>query len=154
VNSWKIILSTLVIFGAGVVTGGLLVSYTLRANQIRMRPANSMAATPWQLRSRDLLHRMERELDLTPGQRETISKLITDSQERTKSLWKPIAPRMNRELQQLHEGIRDELTPEQRRKFDELLKQRQAQSRNRLATNSPSLAITNSLSTNAEPVNP
>ncbi len=153
-NSWKVILSTLVIFGAGVITGGLLVTYALRANQFRPRLAGGLATNPWQLRSRDLLHRMDRELELTPGQHETIAKLITDSQERTKALWKPIAPRMNREMQRLHEEIRDELTPEQRGKFDELLKQRQAQMRGRFATNAPSLTNANSLSTNAQPASP
>ena len=128
-NSWKVILATLVIFSAGVVTGGLLVSYAVRANQAPavaatanppQRPPPVPALTPWQLRNRDLVRRMDRELALTQAQRDRIEKIIADSQERTKALWKPIAPQMNRELQHVHAQIRDELTTDQQKRFDEL----------------------------------
>jgi hypothetical protein len=134
VNSWKVILATLVIFGAGVVTGGLLVNYAIRSNgginpatgiaaaNQQQRPAQMPALTPWQLRNRDLVHKMDRALDLTPEQRDHITKIIADSQDRTKALWKPIAPQMNRELQRVHAQIRDELTPDQQKKFDEIMR--------------------------------
>lgn len=42
-NSWKIILATVVIFGCGVVTGGLLVNYVERAHpEIRRSPGRAM----------------------------------------------------------------------------------------------------------------
>ena len=83
-SAWKVILATLVIFGAGVVTGGLLVSYAVHANQTPPKQVITQSAVnPWQLRSRELLRRMDRELDLTPEQRKHIEKIITDSQERT-----------------------------------------------------------------------
>ena len=44
------------------------------------------------------------------------------SQERTQPLWKQIAPQMNDELRNVREEIRNVLTPEQRKKFVELLK--------------------------------
>jgi hypothetical protein len=134
VNSWKVILATLVIFGAGVVTGGLLVTYAVRTNvstsptpsvaaaNPKQRPPQMPAMTPWQLRNRELVRRMDRDLDLSPEQHGRIEKIIADSQERTKALWKPIAPQMNRELQQVHAQIRDELNPDQQKKFDELMK--------------------------------
>jgi len=127
VNSWKVILATLVIYGAGVITGGLLVHYTaVRAN---VRPANRQpgmqAVTPWQMRNRDLLRRMERELDLTAEQRTNIDRIIIDSQERTRSLWRPIVPLMGKEMQIVHDRIRSELTPEQQKRFDALLRQNQ-----------------------------
>jgi Spy/CpxP family protein refolding chaperone len=124
VNSWKVILATLIIYGAGVVTGGLLVSHAVRvkAHANTPKPPAVQAITPWQMRSKELLHRMERELNLDPQQREHVEKIILDSQERTKGLWKPIVPQMNREMQTVREQIRGELTPDQQRKFDELLK--------------------------------
>jgi hypothetical protein len=135
VNSWKVILATLVIFGAGVVTGGLLVNYAVRSNVAanpapivaanpQQRPFGIPALTPWQLRNRDLVRKMERDLGLTPEQRDKIGKIISDSQERTRALWKPIAPQMNRELQHVHALIRDELTADQQTKFDEMTKPR------------------------------
>lgn len=153
-NAWKVILATLVIFGAGVVTGGLLVSYAVHANQNPPKQVYAQPAlNPWQMRSRDLLRRMERELDLTPGQRKHIEKIIADSQERTKALWKPIAGPMNKEMQRLLGEIRDELSPEQRQKFNELAKPGQGPKR-RLSTNSFSAGMTNSPATNALPANP
>jgi len=67
---------------------------------------------------------MDRELALTREQRERIEKIIAESQDRTRSLWKPIAPQMGKEMQSVRESIRGELTPEQQRKFDELIRPR------------------------------
>jgi Spy/CpxP family protein refolding chaperone len=126
VKIWKVIVATLVIFGAGVITGGLLVNHVVKIKKATSKPAAAFqVTTPWQQRNRDLLHRMERELDLTPPQRQRVEQIITDSQERTRALWKPIAPQMNKEMVRVREDIREELTPEQRKKFDELLKPRQ-----------------------------
>jgi len=145
VNAWKVILSTLVIFIAGVLTGGLVVSSALRIAQIRPRPANgpgggggpnAMAANPWQVRNVDLLRRMDRELELTPEQHANIEKIIAASQERTKVIWKPIAPVMNKEMQAVHAEIREELTPDQKKKFDGFAKPRPGQERRRSQTNS------------------
>ena len=62
-NAWKVILSTLVIFIAGVITGGLLVTHTVRVFRGDARPPNSRPAaamgTPWQAKNKDLLRRMK-----------------------------------------------------------------------------------------------
>src|SRR4051812_4691261 len=143
VKIWKVILATLVIFGAGVITGGLLVNHVVKIKKTANKPAPPLQAlTPWQQRSRDLLHRMERELDLTPEQRQHVEKIIMESQERTRSLWKPIAPQMNREMVRVREEMREELTPEQRKRFDELLKPRQKKQ------DEKSLASTNAAQSN------
>ena len=152
-NSWKVILATLIIFGTGVVTGGLLVNYAIHTNA-SPRPApgqglQGQAVTPWLARAHDLLRRMDRDLDLTPEQHKRIEKLIAESAERTKALWKPIAPQMNKEMQILHRDIREELTPEQRRTFDELFKGRGVQQNRRFGTNQQP-----PMQTNAVPVNP
>ncbi|HZQ48050.1 MAG TPA: hypothetical protein VFC07_13620 [Verrucomicrobiae bacterium] len=155
-NAWKVILATLVIFGAGVITGGLLVSYAVHANQNPPRQIIAQPAlNPWQVRSRDLLRRMDRELDLTPEQRKHIEKIIADSQERTKALWKPIAGPMNKEMQRLFGEIRNELSPDQQHKFNELAKPGPGLNRRHLSTNPPAVGTTTNLSfTNALPANP
>lgn len=152
-NTWKVILATLVIFGAGVVTGGLLVSYTVHSNLVVTAPRPISGATvqgtnPWMQRARDLLRRMDRELDLTPEQHQRIEKLIAESAERTRALWKPIAPQMNKEMQMLHRDIRDELNSDQRSKFDELFKQRAGQQFRRFGTNQSPVFQTNSTPAN------
>jgi hypothetical protein len=129
VNSWKVILATMVIFGAGVITGGLLVRHV--ATPVKLRPprlfsgnTNAPAAnvTPAQLQRIEFLVRANRELDLSTEQRERIEKILRDGQERSRKIWESVAPDMRKELQSVREKIRAELSPEQRHKFEELMK--------------------------------
>lgn len=158
-NSWKVILATLVIFGSGVITGGLLVSYAVHSNIVVPHPnpvpgtPPQAAATPWAQRARELLRRMDHELELTPEQHKRMEKLITESADRTKELWKPIAPLMNKEVQRLHRDMREELNPDQRKKFDLISKPRGLE-KHRLSTNTPASIVTNSVLTNAAPATP
>ncbi|EEF58974.1 hypothetical protein [Pedosphaera parvula] len=153
---WKVILATLVIFGAGVVTGGLLVNHVVRIkDQKKIKPLSVQAVTPWQQHNRELLHRMDRELNLTPEQHDRLEKIIIDGQERTKALWKPIAPQMNKESQRVRSELRDELTPEQRKKFDELVKphpKKQDDKQHHPGTNTAEIS-TNSPATNSAVTN-
>lgn len=140
-NTWKVILATLVIFGAGVITGGVLVTFSQRALRPPHRPASSENARRAQGQAanardgrvpaplngplrRDFLNRLDRELKLTSRQRARIERIITEGQENTKELWQKIAPQVHTELATTRERIRAELTPEQRRRFGELLRQR------------------------------
>ena len=105
VNSWKVILATLVIFGTGVVTGGLLVSFSdrawprpapqsappIRPRPFRQRPPPVLPARsaqfgllPPPLR-KDFVGRFDRELNLSPGQREDIRRIVTEGQQRTRN---------------------------------------------------------------------
>jgi Spy/CpxP family protein refolding chaperone len=133
VNSWKVILATMVIFGAGVITGGLLVNQTSDARKPRAnRPAaiNTTNASgramqnnaPAQMQRMEFLVRANRELDLTPEQRQRIERILREGQERTRQLWETISPDMRKELQLVRERIKVELTPEQRRHFEELMR--------------------------------
>ena len=153
-NTWKVILATLVIFVAGVVTGGLLVSYADRAQQKNRRflprdnvrlPANanpsafgsprdpreSQLRLPNPLQSRmphgvgmEFLQKLDSEVRLTAEQHERIEKIIADGQLRNKELWERVAPEMRREMAETQKRIREELTPEQRVRFEELMKSR------------------------------
>ena len=128
-NTWKVILATMVIFGTGVVTGGLLVRYSQRPPGSHLhrtdtagRPAQPVSAGGLRL---EFLRRMERELELSREQRERIDKLIKESQERSKKIMEPVAPKLREELQKTKEQFVEALTPEQRARFDELWKQQQ-----------------------------
>jgi hypothetical protein len=146
VNTWKIILATIVIFGAGVVTGGLLVGYADRGKLKQPRPRMTMPQ-PGQLapplrdfprrpeqelqrsleqRRMEFLLNASRELKLSSEQRERLERLIGESQERTRQLWERVGPQMRRELAEVKEKIREELTPQQRKRFEELMKRQQA----------------------------
>jgi Spy/CpxP family protein refolding chaperone len=77
----------------------------------------------------EFLRRAERELNLTFDQREQIDKILSASQERTKKLMEPIHPQIREELQQTKEQFLAVLTPEQRARFEELLKRQQQHAR-------------------------
>lgn len=166
-NTWKVILATLVIFVAGVVTGGLLVSYADRAQQKNRRflprdnvrlPANanpsafgsprdpreSQPRLPNPLQNRllrgvsmEFLQKLEAEVRLTAEQRERIEKIIAAGQLRNKELWERVAPEMRREIAETQKRIREELTPEQRVRFEELMKSRPAGQRKADETKQP-----------------
>ena len=119
----------MVIFGTGVVTGGLLVRNSQRT---QFQPPQRTNNPPRQFQPNyaggvrvEFLRRAERELDLTPDQRERIDKIIAASQERAKKIMEPVSPLMREEIKRTKDEFREALTPEQRRRFDELLKQQQ-----------------------------
>ena len=76
----------------------------------------------------DLLRRLEHRLGLTEEQREKINVLVQESQDRMRALWEPVAPKARAEFERLHELIAAELTPEQREKYEALLKERPSKS--------------------------
>jgi len=126
VNSWKVILATMVIFGTGVVTGGLLVRNADRGRLNRAQPnqqvIRQVQATSAGMRM-DFLRRVQRDLDLTADQRERIDRILKESQDRTRKIMEPVSPLIRQELQRTKEAFREELTPAQRARFDQLLKQ-------------------------------
>lgn len=134
-NTWKVILATMVIFGTGVVTGGLLVRHAEHGRDRRpQRAANAIRPaqppSPGVMRF-EFLRRMERELDLAPEQREPIDKILKEGQERMKKLMETFEPRRREELKKTIEEFRAVLTAEQQKRFDDLLKHQQQQQRSR-----------------------
>ena len=135
-NSWKVILATMVIFGTGVSTGGLVVRQSGNIEPPfhppdyrvpRPLPPSPLAdggVPQGHIQKLELLNRVQRELDLNPEQRARIEKIISEGQVRNKELWEPVAKQMRQEMQQVRERIRAELTSEQKLRFEELLKQR------------------------------
>jgi Spy/CpxP family protein refolding chaperone len=126
VNTWKAILAAIVIFGAGVVTGGVLIWRLQSSPPTRPRPGfepgpSAQAPSPGGMRW-EFLRRAQRELDLTPAQREQIDKILKDSQERTRKLMEPIASEFHAESKRAKEEFRAVLTPPQQARFDELVK--------------------------------
>jgi Spy/CpxP family protein refolding chaperone len=126
VNAWKPILAALVIFAAGVVTGGL----TIQIRQPRPSPypggntpIRKVAAMPREAQLRELSRRMQAELDLAPEQRDRIEAIVRDSQERMKSVRDEVGKKIGEEFREMRQKIRTELTPDQRRKFAEIMKQ-------------------------------
>jgi hypothetical protein len=143
VNSWKVILATIVIYGAGILTGSLIVNHVdyspAKAAHRPDMPAasgnsNSRTNTPGQqapkparlpeMLSKQFLQRLNEELRLAPEQHEAIQKIITDGQNL-----------MHKTMQDTRLEIREQLTPEQRSKFDEMVKRPPRRTPN--STNAP-----------------
>lgn len=131
-NTWKAIIAALVIFGAGLVTGGIwtrmavadssknpVVAATQRSTTPRAQPLSLE-----HLRKMDLMMRVQKDLNLTPEQHERIEKVISDGQEHVRDLWSQVEPDIHDELQAVKDKLASELTPEQKQLFDDLMKQR------------------------------
>ncbi len=126
-NTWKVILATVVIFSAGVFTGGLLVKQTSRPEPV---PSPKFGRI-------EMLRRLSQLLTLTPEQNEQLDTIMRESQERTKVFWELLEPELRAEFRKTRDEIREVLTPEQRKLFDELLKQRQRRPGLMSPTNAP-----------------
>src|SRR5260370_32113214 len=64
-------------------------------------------------------------LSLTAEQNERLDTIMRESQERTKVYWELLEPELRGEFRKTRDEIREVLTPEQRKEFDDQLKQRQ-----------------------------
>ncbi len=126
-NTWKVILATVVIFSAGVFTGGLLVKQTSKPEPV---PAPEFGRI-------QMLRRLSRLLSLTPEQNERLDTIMRESQERTKVYWELLEPELRGEFRKTRDEIREVLTPEQRKEFDERLQQRQRRPGMMSPTNAP-----------------
>ena len=144
-NTWKVVLATLVIFGTGVITGGLLVAHTKNDKSpfpespflnpplpVVNPPGGTRPGQPnqpltvnfAQRRIDDLLRRLEREVTLTSGQREKIAVIIKEAQQNTGDIWESTQPQLRREIQIATRRIREVLTEEQLQRFDALIPNR------------------------------
>lgn len=143
-NTWKVVCATLVIFVAGIITGATVVRFAQGPRQWRgQRPAIDNRAQPGfahpgnqnpasdprpqnamtgGLLSREFIQGLERQLRLTPDQRERVDKIMVEGQERVRELRSRIDPELRKELQQTREQIRAVLTPEQREQFEQMMK--------------------------------
>ncbi len=158
-NTWKVILATMVIFAAGVVTG---VAIDRRTASAPVRQASGPNRTDNQVANRvipsliaqraNLIRNAQRQLDLSAEQRVRIEQIMRDSQMRMKPIVDKISPDLREEFRFTSMAIRQVLSPEQRKQFDELMKPRnrdrlEGQGRKREPR---SEGTTNSVPSNAE----
>lgn len=130
-NNWKVIFATVIIFGAGVITGGLLVNYVHLSEHrsgthktagqpqlgtnvaVQATGTNPAAATIRlsEVLNKSFLSKLDTALVLTPEQHKCIDKIIAAGQDP-----------MRKVMLDVSHNIREQLTPDQRKKYDELLK--------------------------------
>ena len=147
-NAWKIVLATLVIFIAGIITGASLVKFAQgRGGRMNSRPqpeinrpgnpgrpenpnrrndpelGNQPGQQPG-LVNRQFVLGLDRQLKLTPEQRDKVEKFMMEGQERIRQLRSKLEPEMRKEMQSVNEQIKTILTPDQREQFERIMKQR------------------------------
>lgn len=116
-SPWKVILATMVIFCCGVVTGALVIRTGLRLSA-PVRPVSLSQARDFT--GSNMLHSLDRNLNLTTNQHEQMERIIGESQARIKLLLDEIEPRLQKEMDRVHQDIRDELSPVQLKKYAEM----------------------------------
>ncbi|MCH2378846.1 MAG: hypothetical protein MK236_05420 [Pedosphaera sp.] len=126
-SQWKVILATLLIFGSGIGTGLLLSKRD--APPIESHPGelgkfaptnsddNQHSLRPVFFRSPGFL---DRHLDLTAPQKEQVQSIMETSRERIHELSTPFRDQLRQEQQDVQKALREILTPEQAKKFDNL----------------------------------
>ncbi len=129
-NNWKVIFAAVVIFGAGVITGGLLVNYVKQSGSKQasaskpvsasephftqtntIHPADFSKIRPPEILSKQFLQKLNDEMRLSPEQREAVQKIIGESQNQ-----------IRKTIQDARLEIREVLSVEQQKQFDELIK--------------------------------
>ena len=165
-NSWKVILATVVIFGAGVFTGGLLVNsiqhshprnnHRQSTNDDVRSPgeehesqwrtnnlANLPRPRPPEILGDKFVQQLDDALQLTPDQHASIQKIIADGQERNHAIWTNNSAQMREVIQDVRHRVRELLTADQQKQFEELMKRAPRRPQN--STNAPpNLSLTNS----------
>ena len=132
VNVWKPILAAVVIFAAGVVTGGFVLDHDEikppqafprqfprehGSRKTEHRPGSRMEGQlDW------LMKRIQRDLQLTDSQAAKVESAFKASREEMKTTWDEMRPRMRASTQKLKDKLRGDLTEEQLKKFEKYLR--------------------------------
>jgi len=134
-----VVLATVVIFATGVVTGGVLIQKLNKPHVLNSAPPfwNRFEVT------RRAVDELDRRGELTPEQRLKIDQIIRDNQELIAEYFSILEPDVQQVFRKMREGIRAELTPEQRKSFEEFARKRLNRSNER-RTENPRSAESNS----------
>ena len=126
-SPWKVILATLLIFGSGIGTGVLLSKRNAPTDEPqpgelgKFAPANSndnpRSLRPVFFRSPGFL---DRHLELTQPQKEQVQSIMETSHEHIRELSTPFRNQLKEEQQAVQKALREILTPEQAKKFNNL----------------------------------
>ncbi len=124
---WSVVIAVMLIFGAGVVTGGLLVRTRVVQHENETAPApaasRSTAPTPNVAPGRQMfVQRVRSELDLSPEQSAKVDELMAESQKRIAKIYEPVTPQAREETRRVRQEILALLTPQQKRKFNQSVK--------------------------------
>jgi hypothetical protein len=118
VKIWKVILATVVIFAAGMFAG------VVAGRKTKALPPPPIESIPQISAQQRLYAHLKKELQLTTDQSNRIDKIFAEGNERVKLIWDLLNPELRKERQEVYDNVRAALTPEQREKFEKLVKER------------------------------
>jgi Spy/CpxP family protein refolding chaperone len=135
VKIWSVVIAVMLIFGAGVVTGGLLVR-TRVVEQNAPAPTSTAPVTATPMANvapgrQMFIQRVRNELDLTPEQSAKVDEIMAESQKRIAKIYEPVTPQAREETRRVRQEIMGLLTPEQRRKFNQSIKRQREMTEDR-----------------------
>lgn len=122
VTSWKIIVATLVIYIAGLVTGTYLTD--LRESPRRNGETRRDPSSPRGPRMHDFIQRFGNELNLSDQQRTNITQILQTGQERMDVLMKEMQDPIREEFSRVNGEIKELLTDEQKNQFESIMERR------------------------------
>ena len=134
VNNWKIILPTCVIFGAGLLAGGLTINRIDRCKAVTSRqtvPPVVNGNVAAQIRREpgamdqhriEFMRTVSSNLNLTAEQRVCVDNTLREGQECIRKLWDDFNPKTREVLNNCRSKIIADLTPEQRDQFNQMMK--------------------------------
>ncbi|MEI7728139.1 MAG: hypothetical protein WCO56_01110 [Verrucomicrobiota bacterium] len=123
-KTWKLILATLVIFVAGIVTGATVAHRLMTAVKSPIPRQPEGVGRNWMMQRPEFLQRLKTELRLTSEQADKVAVILRQSNQRIEPLWELIGPLLQEETAKVRQEIKAVLTPEQQKQFEELAKPR------------------------------
>jgi Spy/CpxP family protein refolding chaperone len=123
----KAVLLVFVLFVLGIALGSLG-TYVVTTRVLAARPQTTLARNPGHMAM------FTRDLNLNPDQQNQIQAILNDTRARYGGLHEKLDPEYEQVRHEGRERIRQVLTPEQRPKFEELLRQMDQDRRQRQAT--------------------
>jgi Spy/CpxP family protein refolding chaperone len=124
----KAVLLVFVLFVLGIALGSVG-TYVVTMRVQAARPQATLAHNPART-----MAMYTRDLNLTPGQQNQIQAILNDTRSRYAELHEKLDPEYEQVRHQGRERIRQILTPEQRPKFEDLLRQIDEDRRQRAAS--------------------
>lgn len=127
-------MAALVIFGAGVMAGTLVATHhPLRSSEENNSPQSPEGHEHPRMEiprpplvdvlNKKFLQQLNEKLQLAPEQYTNIQKIISGGQEKNHAIWTNVAPQIREVIMDAHKQIREQLTADQKEKFEDLLKQ-------------------------------
>ncbi len=143
---WKVILAAVVIFAAGVMVGTSFRPMAPRAVTPAVANPGQQPPLPrnFVVQRLEFLRQAELQLDLDDAQREKVARILEESRQQARQIMDKLTPEMRAEVRRTTAAIRETLGPDQRLKFDRIMRSRTQQQKQKADEKKKKAGSTNS----------